>query len=406
MSSLLHIFSSGVSGLFASQAGIDVTGHNISNVNTEGYSRQRVAQTTATPQFSGNTIFGRGVDVKTVERIYNDMLAGSIRGESSDLSYYETVQTSLSKVQVYFNELEDGSGLGEALQDYFDAWNDLANTAPDQSDEALIKKRTVIETASTLASKIQASYESLADIKKDSNVLLKEYVSEANEIAENIAYINKNIALAEAGGSSANDYRDQREVLVNRLAEMTNISVTERDSGQIAVYISGNALVDEDKVFRLSAEQTTAGSNDVSISWGTRDQSRDNVDITGAFTSGEIAGELFVRDELLTGYQDTLNTLASSLIEETNRIHSLGQGTDRLTQITASNGVANPTYTFNEAAGALPLEVKNGTLRITVYDEKGEIVDNLDIEIDPDKDGINSMITKISAKETATLTAG
>jgi len=398
MSNLMHIFSSGVSGLFASQAGIDVTGHNISNVNTEGYSRQRVAQTTATPDINGGKIFGRGVDVETVERIYNDMLAGTIRGEKSDLSYYETLQTALSKVEIYFNELENGSGLGESLQDYFDAWNDLANTAPDQSDESLIKKETVVQTAATLSSKIQSSYYSLDAMREEGNYLIGEYVTEINEIADNISYLNGNIALAEAGGGSANDYRDQREVLVNRLASMTNVAVSERNSGQVAVYIGGNALVDEGKVFKLSAEQSSEDT-DVSIFWGTENQSRDKVDITSSFKKGEIAGELHVRDNLVSDYMDTLNTLASAIIEETNRIHSLGQGTDRLTQITSSNGVINTSYTFNEPVGQLPLEVKEGTLRITVYDDNGDIVDNLDISVDPEKDGINSMINKISAAD-------
>jgi flagellar hook-associated protein 1 FlgK len=398
MSNLIHIFSTGVSGLFASQAGIDVTGNNIANVNTEGYSRQRVVLDTQQSAVYADGVFGRGVDIETVERIYDDILAANIRSESSDLAYYKTVQTALTKVEIYFNELEDGSGLGEAMQDYFDAWSDLANTATDESDEGLIKRQTLLESAQVLASKMNAGYDALDGIQAESDYLISNYVDEINEITSNIAYLNKNIALIEANGNTANDFRDQREVLLNQLAEMSNISVTERTNGQVAVYINGNALVDEGKTFELSTV-TDEDTGKLNIMWGTEGQTRDLVDITSSFTSGEIAGELYVRDELINGYMDTLNEMASSLITATNEIHALGQGIERLTQITSSQGVPNPTYTFAEEAGAFPTEIREGTLRIAVYDDQGNHVDDLDIEIDPKKDNLNSVIAKISAAD-------
>jgi flagellar hook-associated protein 1 FlgK len=394
----MHIFSTGVSGLFASQAGIDVTGNNIANVNTEGYSRQRVVLDTQQSAVYADGVFGRGVDIETVERIYDDILAANIRSESSDLAYYKTIQTSLTKVEIYFNELEDGSGLGEAMQDYFDAWSDLANTATDESDEGLIKRQTLLESSQVLASKMNSGYNALKGIQDESDYLIANYVDEINEITSNIAYLNKNIALIEANGNTANDFRDQREVLLNQLAEMSNISVTERTNGQVAVYINGNALVDEGKTFELSTV-TDENTGNLNIMWGTKGQTRDLVDITSSFTSGEIAGELYVRDELINGYMDTLNEMASSLITATNEIHALGQGIERLTQITSSQGVPNPTYTFAEEAGAFPTEIREGTLRIAVYDDKGIHVDDLDIEIDPKKDNLNSVIAKISAAD-------
>ena len=182
MSNLMHIFSTGVSGLFAAQAGIDVTGNNLANVNTPGYSRQRVVLDTQQSAVYADGVFGRGVDIETVERIYDEILAANIRSENSDLSYYKTVQTALSKVQIYFNELEDGSGLGEAMQDYFDAWSDLANTATDKSDEGLIKRETLLESAQVLSSKMNGSYNALKGIRDDSDYLISNYVDGINEI--------------------------------------------------------------------------------------------------------------------------------------------------------------------------------------------------------------------------------
>jgi len=395
----MHIFSTGVSGLFASQAGIDVTGNNIANVNTEGYSRQRVVLDTMSSAVYAEGVFGRGVDIETVERIYDDVLASNIRTESSDLSYYKTIQSALAKVEIHFNELEDGSGLGESMQAYFDAWSDLANTAPDDSDEALIKRETLLEKANLLSSRLQGSYSSLDDMKGESNQILSEYVDEINDISENIAYLNKNISLIEAGGATANDFRDQRQVFLNRLSELTNMTISERNNGQIAVYIGGNALVDEGKRFELTAARIDDDSDDISIMWGTEGQTRNLVEITDSISSGMIAGELNVRDELIDGYMADLDEMASKLIIETNRIHALGQGSDRLTQITSANGVENPTYTFSEGPGAFPTEIVAGTLRIAVYDDKGNYVKDLDIEIDPKKDNLNSLITKISSSD-------
>lgn len=399
MSGLLHIFGTGVSGLFASQAGIDVTGNNIANVNTDGYSRQVVVQTSADPQKDGSNVFGRGTNVESVERVYSSILANSVRSETSDLSYYTSAQTALSNVEVYFNELEDGSGLGEALQDYFDAWSDLANTAPDESDESMIKRSTVVEKASILSDKISSSYNSLSDMQKQSNVLIGQYVDQINDITSNISYLNKNIAQMEATGGKANDYRDQREVLLNKLSKMMDITTTERDSGQIAVYVGGNALVDEDKQFKLTAAKTSDENDNLSIYWGTSDQTKDLVDISSSIKSGQLGSELNIRDNTLGGYKDTLNKLASNLIQETNRVHSLGQGNERLTQITSSNGVTNPSYTFSESVGAFPADINAGTLRIAVYDDSGNFVKNLDIQIDPEKDSLNSLITKISSAD-------
>jgi flagellar hook-associated protein 1 FlgK len=245
---------------------------------------------------------------------------------------------------------------------------------------------------------MNAGYDALDGIQAESDYLISNYVDEINEITSNIAYLNKNIALIEANGNTANDFRDQREVLLNQLAEMSNISVTERTNGQVAVYINGNALVDEGKTFELSTV-TDEDTGKLNIMWGTEGQTRDLVDITSSFTSGEIAGELYVRDELINGYMDTLNEMASSLITATNEIHALGQGIERLTQITSSQGVPNPTYTFAEEAGAFPTEIREGTLRIAVYDDQGNHVDDLDIEIDPKKDNLNSVIAKISAAD-------
>ncbi len=397
MSNLLTMLSTGVSGLFATQAQINVAGNNITNIETEGYTRQRVSLTTSLSQVTANGVFGTGVTIEDVTQVYDSLLAATLRTESSDLYYYSTMQDELEAVEIYFNELEDGSGLGEAMSDYFDAWSDLANTATDESDEAEIKKQTVVETAAILAEKLRASYGELEELQSSCNDQIAAYVARINEISENIAYLNGEIAAIEVTGVSANDLRDNRENLLNELAKYTNFNSSEDANGQISVYINGHTLVDDGQSFTLSAVQASGEDNTYSIYWNTSDSRTEGVDITSSFKSGVIGAYVDLRDDVLQGYMDSLNELASVLITSTNELHSVGQGTEQLTQITSSNGVPNATYALNSAAGSFGTsEITNGVMRIAVYDSEGNLVDNLDIEIDPETDSLKSIIDKIS----------
>ncbi|WP_022851135.1 flagellar hook-associated protein FlgK [Limisalsivibrio acetivorans] len=399
MSNIYGMLSSGISGLMAAQAGIDVSGHNIANVNTDGYSRQTVSLDTQSPALYSQNMFGRGVTVEDINRVYDELLASSVREENAELEYYKTLQTGLEKAKVYFNELEDGSGLGEALRDYFNAWSDVANNPPDESEEALVKRQTLVETTETLTQKIHDGYDALSAIQKESDYNITEYVNQINQISDNITYLNKQIAVVEATDAHANDYRDQRDALLKELSELVNVNVYERENTQIAVYVGGNALVDENESFKLYAERDTEQDNKVSVKWGTSESIKGEIDISSQITGGKLGAEFETRDETIAGYKDELDELASTLINETNRIHSLGQGVIRLNQITSTNGVPNPSFVMGEDAGAFPVDVNKGTFRITVYDSSGDPVDNYDIDIDPTKDNLNNVIAKISAAD-------
>jgi len=400
MSNINSIFSTGLSGLMISQAGIDVTGHNIANVNTDGFSRQRVNLDTETPYFSGSAVFGRGVTLESITRVYDDTLAKNIMTENATLEYNTTIQTALEKIEVYFNELEDGSGLGESLREYFNSWQDLSNTAPDETDEAMVKRTALLDAADVLASKINQSFNDIESIREDSDYNISEYVKQINTIAENISYLNVQISRVEAVGDNANDFRDQRDQQLSKLSSLVNASYYERGNGMVAVYVGSNALVDEGTYFNLFAEANSENMGHYDITWGMAGDDEGSVDMTEQIRGGKIGAELYVRDEMLDEYISELDSLSAALIENTNRIHSTGVGLDRLTQITSSNGVTNPSYKFSETPGAFPYEVNDGTLRIAIYDEAtGDFVENYDIDIDGDVDNLNSVIAKISAAD-------
>jgi len=217
------------SGLSASQAGLNVTGQNISNVNTEGYSRQRVELKSEALTGSSTGYMGLGVSTGSAKRIYDDIIAKNLRQEMSQLEYYNNIETSLKSTEIYFNELELGGGLGQAFEDYFNAWSDLANTAPDDSAESQSKKEVVISTAKVLTTQLNETATGLSKARTDSNKRIKMYVDEINDMAEEISTLNKDIASFESNGRVANDLRDRRDLLLNKMSEIVDISTYENE---------------------------------------------------------------------------------------------------------------------------------------------------------------------------------
>jgi len=397
MSNIFGLLQTGVSGLNTSQAGIDVTGHNIANVNTEGYSRQKINITTNPPYDVASGVFGRGATVESVERIYDDMLASNLRHEGSSLSYWENLQTKLEHVEIYFNELEQGSGLGDALKDYFNAWQELANTAPDNSDEAMVKRYDLIAKTTTMTQKMQESYSALEEIRSESDKNIEESIKEVNSILDNIASLNKEIVRMESSGNNANDLRDKRDLLLNDLSKIIDINSVETHNGAVSVFSAGNMLVDGPQANKLYTVANKENNGHLDIYWGSALNNQPTTNITDKITSGSLASELKSRDGIVLGYVNDLNNFASTIISATNQLHSTGQGLSRLQQITSTNGVINPEYTFSEDPGKLPYDVKNGTFRIEVYSDSGDVLNTYDIEVDPKTDSMNSIIQKISA---------
>ena len=402
MSSLFGMIWTGVSGINASQVGLDVTGNNISNMKNENYSRQSVALVSSKPQYTANGQMGTGVRVEKIERAYDELLAKSMRAETTSYSYYSSLQTSLKEAMLYFNELESGSGLGDALQEYFDAWQDLANSATDGSDTPTIKRTTLIEKASTLTRKIQEGYTSLGDLKTKADYVITNDLADINLKIQSVAELNKQIALSEFANQPANDLRDARDALVDQISKFTSVTIYERENGQIALMTGGQAIVDGSSSYLLEATENPKTGR-LQILWKSGNNNAKPVDITDNMSYGSLGANMKVRNELLDGYMKQLDELAATLITETNRIHSAGQGLERYTQITGTNGVVNPKFVLNSDLGKLPYKVDEGSFRINVYwssyNDRGEATDhefNIDLSVDPARDNMYSIIDKIN----------
>lgn len=401
MSSLFGMIYTGVTGINASQIALDVTGQNIANMKNENYSRQLVSLNTVKPQQTSVGQMGRGVRVEQIERAYDELLAKSVRNEESAYSYYSSLQSYIDEAMLYFDELEAGSGLGDALQDYFDAWQNLANSATDGSDSPTIKRTTLIETATTLTKKLNEGYTHFEDLKKNAVYNVENIINDINLKSENIADLNKQIALAEFMGQPANDLRDSRDALVDSIAQYATVATYERENGQIALMVGGQLIVDGVNPHLLE-QKVNEDTGELEIYWKSGNAKGKPVELTGNLSFGSLGANLKLHNELLENYMTSLDDIAQVVITETNLIHASGQGLERYSNITSSNGVLNPRYEFNTELGQMPYEIKDGTFRINFYSETvdpdGKTITkehNIDVEVRA-TDNIHAVIDRIN----------
>jgi flagellar hook-associated protein 1 FlgK len=397
MSSLFGMMYTGVSGIYAAQVQMDVTGQNLANINNENYSRQRVNLVSASVMEDRAGAFGRGVKVEEVIRVYDELMATTLRKENADLSYWSNHQTTVKEMMLHFNELEDGSGLGLALQKYFDSWQALHADPPDNTDDSYVRRTELLENAKQLASQMNVGRQSLVDLQVKIDTNIKLAVDDINSMSKSILELNRKIALVEAGGmQNANDLRDNRDALLDKLAKYAQITVHEKPNGEMSVYMGGEPLVDNGTVFELGvvANQDTSGMYD--IVWNSGTFGAKPTVINEQLKAGTLQSNLQLRDELIDKYIDELDELAAMLIQETNKVHVSGQGLERFSSLTASNRVENPAYLLDRTPGVFPFDVKSGAFQIKIYDEAGDLMDTYNVTIDPATDTLNGIAEKIS----------
>ena len=315
MSNLLGLLDLGGSGLLSHQKAIQVTGHNIANVNTPGYSRQRVNLEAKPPMSNASGQAGIGVNVSEIQRMYDQFLGVQINTENQDLGRWEAQKGALEITEFIFDELS-GSGLNAAMSEFWNSWQDVANNPAAYTERAalLSKSRLLATTLNTMSSEIQQQ-----QIQLDRSI--ESAVNEINRMAEKIFDLNKKISDFEISGQGANDYRDQRDELLKELSSMIDISTFEDRRGQITVSVgNGQPLVDSSYPWKLSTQPNAFGHADVI--W--MDNDGNTVDITQDISGGRIMGWLQTRDTDLVDYSTRLDTLAGEMIVQVNSLHSGG----------------------------------------------------------------------------------
>lgn len=230
-----------VRGIMANQMSLDTTGHNITNAGTEGYSRQTVTLVTTRGEqragMHGGLIVGTGVDASAVTRardVYADI---QYWNENPTQKYYEAVAKNYDKLETVFDDSQD-LGIERKINDFYQTWVDLSTTASNAS-----ARTHVIEQGKNLSDILQSKTAELQDQIRSLYDDIRDEVGQIDDILNNIVAINKQITTAEVGGAMANDLRDDRDLLVDKLSDYMNISVTENEFGAYQINSGGVTLV-------------------------------------------------------------------------------------------------------------------------------------------------------------------
>ena len=328
MSGLNSTLSIAKTAIAAQQYGLSVTGNNIANVNNPDYSRQRVEQVNRDSNAYAGLIFGTGVDTAQITQQVNDLLEDRLTGEKSTQAAYDEARAYMNVLEGYFDEKSDSS-ISRVMIDFWNSFHDLSNNPLGSAERV-----AVYEKSKNFADRLNKLDTDLDDMTQDLNNEIIAAVSQVNSLSKQIAELNVQIVGLE-GNQSANDLRDQRNGLVDRLGDIIDIDVFEQDNGAILVQGAGGmSLVSGSSHYSLS-------ENSGKVLWqGSYGGDRD---ITEDISGGKLAGWLTIRDEVLPKVVNEMNILARETIWAMNYQHSQGAGLEYYT------GTVTGTYQADQS---------------------------------------------------------
>lgn len=303
----------GTSGLNAAQRALATTGHNIANINTDGYSRQRAQFATLPAQYSGSGYVGNGARVTTIERMYDEFIQGQLRTTTTSSNYFSTAHGFFSRVD---NLLADPSaGLSPGLQNFFASVQQLGNDPTSSANRTVL-----ISEAESLVDRFKFLNQNLRDQQAIVDGQIGTVVSEINSLTASIADLNMQIVNAQGRGQPPNDLLDQRDQLVLELSRFVDVSTVMQDDGSMSVFIGkGQAVVLGNRSTALDAVSSVPGMP-LEIRYGTGSGS---VDITRQMSGGTLGALLDVRT-VLDETQNELGRVAVTMTIAFNNQHRLG----------------------------------------------------------------------------------
>ncbi|MCK5665940.1 MAG: flagellar hook-associated protein FlgK, partial [Thiotrichaceae bacterium] len=314
----VDILNIGVSGLSAAQRQLMTTSHNVSNVNTEGYSRQSAEQEATLPSYyTGTGFIGTGVSVQTTVRMSDEFLERQIREANSDYGQYNAFYDMASQIDDLLADPQ--TGLTPTIESFYSALQE-ANDDPSSNST----RQVLLSEANVLTDRFQLIDNRFVELNNQVNEHITNITNEISTIAKTIARFNVEIIrLTGIGnGNTPNDILDQREVLIKELSKKIDISVVYQDDGAANIFIgSGQTLVISGTAATMSSEINKYNSlqQDIILTRGNAKEY-----ISGSISGGELDGILNFREELLYPSINSLGRIAIALSEEMNTQNRLG----------------------------------------------------------------------------------
>ncbi|MDQ6989876.1 MAG: flagellar hook-associated protein FlgK [Mariprofundaceae bacterium] len=360
----LHVAAT---SLRAQQKAMDITSHNIANVNTDGYSRQIASIVTASPDSIGTLDFGRGVNLNNIQRVVDPLIKTAQRENASQFEFWDTVASGLQTVESTFGSLES-TGLAASVDDFFLSWQQLANNPQD-----IAQKYNVRTKSEALTTQLNRMQEQLGNAQQSLNGDIDQQIAVVNLQLDKISALTQQIKVHEAGQQAivgtANDLRDQRDEEVRKLAKIIPLQEVVTNDGHLLLQTKGGDLLTQDGMVRHLARSTSTGSNGFQsiVTAGS------NNPVQGLDEGGSLGGLLSLRDERMQGYMTSLDSFAANLAFATNQIHGSAGGGAKTSTVQSALGATNPALALNDTTQgvAFAAQVQAGSFNIHVYDDAG-----------------------------------
>lgn len=315
----------GKRSLMAHSTQISTAGHNISNADTEGYSRQRVNVRAFDPlyrpdleraQVAGQ--IGQGTDVESITRVRDELLDSRIVGQTNVESYWATREKYYAMIESVYNEPEEISVRGN-MDKFWQGWQELS-VYPD-SDAA---RQAVVTRGQTLTDSIRQQFRGLSEIGKQIDGDIEATVRQVNDISSQIAAVNGEIVRSRAMGDNPNDLMDRRDLLVEKLANLINVTVDRKDPDEFMVHTDGQVIVQGSLARQIKSVPQIDNNGYGKLVWT-------DTGIDAQFHGGTLGALIELRDKDIRSEVQSLNTMALNFADLVNDVHRNAVGKNNVT---------------------------------------------------------------------------
>ena len=315
------LFDIAKSALSTTQLALTVTGHNVANVNTPGYSRQETVISERPPANGQPGMLGTGVQAVSIRRYADQFVNRQLTISRQNLGRLSVAKDELFRLQNVFGD-SNNQGIAARLNEFFQALQDVS-TSPGE----LAARSVLLANASQLASSLNQVSSDLVTARESLNFQVRQTVNEINSLSRQIAELNGKIVTAEISGQNANDLRDQRELAINDLAERIDLTAIEASTGAVSIFAArGQVLVEGNTVRDLMAVEDSENEGLLAVGYstgGTR-----TLSINSLISNGRLRSLLDLRDTTVGELQRSFDQMAATLTNAVNQIHRQGYGLD------------------------------------------------------------------------------
>jgi len=342
-----------LTGLHSVQSALQITSNNISNANTEGFTRKTADQIPIL--LAGQ---GAGVSITDISRKVNSVLVRDMRNELTDLGGLRANDEFFVRMQDLFGSLSSGTSITARITELAGTFESYA-TSPEDAG----RSQAVVQAALTLTRQFNTSALEVQVMRTDADRAITDAISTVNLRLAEIADLNEQISRDTAAGQPTSNLEDQRDQAITAVAEYLDINTFTRNTGEIAVVTEGGRILVDHQVPSFS--HTASAGLDASVTYpgGIAAIDLNGTDITTELTGGKIGALIKMRDTTLPNLADEINTLANTIFDELNAIHN--------------DGVSFPppnTLTGTRAVTAGDAFAGTGTTKIAITDANGDLV--------------------------------